>query len=208
MSTTNTASPRSGAAATMLPSGSTTMLSPAPSNVSTGVLRAFDTISRGPSLTKYSTLFALMTHTLFSAARTGTCKLASSGAKEFKVLSRTRAPRTARLRGVSAITPSMQEYMPVKPKGVSTNGVISLPASKCKRSEPIKTCLLLCATNSPWGLNIMLVPVKRPFSRRTMPLIKIQTLCSRALAPTEVIHGPSKVMARSQAWSRSSYQET
>ena len=95
--------------ATMVPSGATIWLSPAPCSISTGTPTRSATISMLRAGTSGPTLLAATTHTRFSTARTGTCSEASSRANELRLLSSTWAPPTASIRGVSLMTPSMQE---------------------------------------------------------------------------------------------------
>ena len=109
MSAITTASPVRGATATTVPSGATIWLSPAPCSRSTGTPTRSATIAMLRSGTRGPTLLAATTHTLFSTARTGTWREASSRANELRLLSRTWAPSTASIRGVSLMTPSMQE---------------------------------------------------------------------------------------------------
>ena len=119
------------AMASTVPSGATTWLSPAPLRNSTGMPVAALIPSTMSSGTSGPTLLAATTNTLFSAARTGICNEASSVAKELRLLSMTWAPLSARQRGVSLITPSMQAYMPRRPRAVVTTGP-SLPAGARK----------------------------------------------------------------------------
>ena len=107
MSATTTASPVSGALAITMPSGSTIWLSPAPSRASAGTPSAALKSAIRSAGSSEPTLLAATTHTPFSAARTGTCRPASSLAKELRLLHSSRAPLTARARGVSKVTPSM-----------------------------------------------------------------------------------------------------
>ena len=93
----NTTSSRSGEAmARTLPHGSTTCDSPAPHKNRLGILVTALNSSSISAGTRGPILLAATTNTLFSAARTGMCRLDSSGAKELTLLHNTWAPRNAR----------------------------------------------------------------------------------------------------------------
>ena len=203
MAALTTARPERGALATTVPSGATIWLSPAPCRAAAPTPRAAAKSSILSAGTSGPTLLAATTNAWFSTARTGTCRAASSRANELRLLVSSTAPRTARARGTSQVTPSMQEYMPTVPHGVSATGATWGPGRRKARSLPIRVCLSAWAATRPAGSRSRLVMVTPP-GRGTVTVSTTWAARARARRAQAVTNPPSGATATRRQWSASS----